>query len=114
MIAQHQQPIVATVVVGEDRRLIIDLPPDTQPGTFMVMIAQTESPQPAALSPDVPINPERERLRAILLAKGLLGTAHMPPPGTVFPTEEEILKAGIMPPGTPSSEETLRELRSDE
>jgi hypothetical protein len=114
MVAQRQQPIVTTVVVGEDRRLIVDLPPDTKPGTFMVMIAETESPTPNEPSHNAPINAERERLRTILLAKGKLGTAHMPPPGTVFPTEEEILKAGIMPPGTPSSEETLRELRSDE
>lgn len=113
MIAHHQQPIVTTVVVGEDRRLIIDLPPDTQPGTFMVMIAQTESPQPATPSPDVPINPERERLRAILLAKGKLGTVHYVE-NIVYPSDDEWMNAGIMPPGTPSSEETLRELRSDE
>jgi hypothetical protein len=114
MVAQRQQPIVINAVIGEDHRLIVDLPLDGPTGNVMVMIAPTESPSPVQPSSDVVVNPERERLRAILLAAGKLGTAHMPEPGTVFPTEEEIRQAGIMPPGTPSSEETLRELRSDE
>jgi len=113
MIGQRHKPFVTTVVVGEDRRLVVDLPPDTPPGTFMVMIAETESPLRTESSPDVPINPERERLRAILLAKGKLGTAHYVE-NIVYPLDDEWMNAGIMPPGTPSSEETLRELRSDE
>jgi hypothetical protein len=114
MGAQHQQPIVINAVVGEDHRLIIDLPPNGPIGNVLVMVASTEVAAPVQESPDVVVNPERERLRAILLAAGKLGTAHMPPPDTIFPTEEEIRQAGIMPPGTPSSEETLRELRGDE
>ncbi len=114
MVVQRQQPIVINAVVGEDHRLIIDLPPDGPTGNVMVMVAPTEAAAPVQASPDLVVNPERERLRAILLAAGKLGTAHMPPPDMVFPTEEEIRQAVIMPPGTPSSEETLRELRSEE
>src|SRR4051794_3382137 len=94
MVAQRQQPIVINAVVGEDRRLIIDLPPEMPTGKVMVMVALTE---PVSTAEEVSatgyINPERERLRAVLLAKGKLGTAHMPPLGTIFPSEEEILKA---------------------
>lgn len=114
MIAQRPQPIVIQAVVGEDHRLIIDLPPDMPTGSVTVTVAPTEAVIPTEPSSAAYVNPERERLRAILLAAGKLGTAHMPPVGMVFPTEEEIRQAGIMPPGTPSSEETLRELRSDE
>ena len=112
MVAQRQQPIVVNAVVNEDHRLIIDLPPDGPTGSVMVMIAPTEAPMEA--EKPVPVNERREHFRAILLAAGKLGTAHMPPPDMVFPSEEEIRQAGIMPPGTPSSEETLHELRSDE
>ncbi len=113
MIAQRQQPIVVNAVVGDDHRLIIDLPPDGPTGSVMVMIAQTKLLRPVEPSPDVPINSERERLLAILLAKGKLGTAHYVE-NIVYPSDDEWMNAGKMPPGTPSSEETLRELRSDE
>jgi len=113
MVAQRQQPIVINAVVGEDRRLIIDLPPDTPIGNVMVMVSSTESVTPSEASVDVVVNPERERLRAILLAAGKLGTAHYVE-HVIYPKDEEWMNAGRMPPGTPSSEETLRELRGDE
>lgn len=113
MVAQRQQPIVMNAVVGEDHRLIIDLPPYGPTGNVMVMVASTEAPTPVQESPDVVVNPERERLRAILLAAGKLGTAHYVE-HVVYPKDEEWMNAGHMPPGTPSSEETLRELRGDE
>ena len=114
MVAQRQQPIVINTVVGEDRRLIIDLPPDMPIGHVMVMVSSTEAVTPAEKQEELVANPERERLRAILLAAGKLGTAHMPPPGTVRPSEEEIRQAGIMPVGARPSEEIIRELRDDD
>lgn len=98
MVMQRQKPIVINAVVSDDHRLVVDLPPDGPTGSVMVMIAPTDSTTPTEESSTAPINPERERLRAILLAAGKLGTAHMPEPGTVFPTEEEIYQAGILPP----------------
>jgi hypothetical protein len=38
MVAQRQQPIVINAVVGEDRRLIIDLTPDFPIGETIVTI----------------------------------------------------------------------------
>ena len=112
MVAQRQQPIVINAVVGEDRRLIIDLPPETPTGNVMVMVASTE-PVTTGETSSTYVNPERERLRAILKAKGKLGTAHYVEQ-VEYPSDEEWMNAGKMPLGTPSSEETLRELRSDE
>lgn len=110
MVAQPHPPIVIKAVVGEDRRLIIDLPPDAPTGNVTVMVAATEaSPE----VPATPINSERERLRAILLAAGKLS---IPQPDEIvdYPPNDNWLTAGKLPPGTPSSEETLRELRGDE
>ena len=114
MVMQRQKPIVVNAVVGDDHRLVVDLPPDGPTGSVMVMIAPTESTTPTEESTTAPINSERERLRAILLAAGKLGTAHMPEPGTIRPSEEEIRKAGILPPGARPSEEIIRELRDDD
>lgn len=111
MIAGRKKRIVVSAVVGEDHKLIIDLPPDAPTGQVQVVV---EANEPMTTEPaSIPANPERERLRAILLAAGKLGTAHIVD-DIDYPTDEEWMKAGIMPPGTPSSEETLRELRSDE
>lgn len=111
MVVRRKERIVVSAVVGEDHKLIIDLPPDSPIGHVQVVV-EAEEPL-VAEQPSIPINPERERLRAILLAAGKLGTAHIVE-DIVYPTDEEWMTAGIMPPGTPSSEETLRELRSDE
>ena len=101
-------------VVGEDYRLIIDLPPDMPTGSITVTVVPTESIATAESSSAAYVNPERERLRAILLAAGKLGTAHMPPPDMIFPTEEAIHQAGILPTGARPSEDIVRELRDDE
>lgn len=112
MVAQRQPTIVINAVIGEDRRLIIDLPPDTPMGSVTVMVAPTENETPSE-SPTPPVNTERERLRAILLAAGKLGNAY-PDEAISYPVNDDWMAAGKLPPGTPSSEETLRELRSDE
>lgn len=113
MVAQRQTPIVIHAVVGEDRRLIIDLPSNTPIGSVTVMVASTES-EAVPESPATPVNTERERLRAILLAAGKLGTAHMPLPGTKRPSDEEIRQAGVLPAGVRPSEDIIRELRDDD
>ncbi len=112
MVAQRQPTIVINAVVGEDRRLIIDLPPDTPTGSVTVMVAPTQREAVAEASLTT-VNPERERLRAILLAAGKLGTAHYDEVVN-YPQDDDWMTAGKLPIGTPSSEETLRELRGDE
>lgn len=102
-------PIIIPANIPEDRRVVIELPPDTPTGEVTLqVVVLTEEAAP------IVENPERERLRQKLLAAGMLGTAHLPPPDMVFPTDEEIYKAGILPHGVISSEEILRQLRDDE
>lgn len=113
MVMQRQKPIVVNAVVGDDHRVIVDLPPDGPTGSVMVMIAPTEPTTSIEELTTTPINPERERLRAILLAAGKLGTAHYVE-HVVYPKDESWMNAGHVPEGTPSSEEILRDLRSDE
>ncbi|MCA0457697.1 MAG: hypothetical protein LCI00_27275 [Chloroflexi bacterium] len=122
MVAQPNPPIVIKAVVGEDRRLIIDLPPDAPTGNVTVMVAATE---PAPQAPAIPVNSERERLRAILLAAGRLS---IPQPDEVVdyppnpdwttagkrPSDEAIRQAGILPAGARPSEEIIDELRNDD
>ena len=112
MVAGRKDRIVVSAVVGEDHKLIIDLPPDAPTGHVQVVV---ESDEPVTVEqPSIYINPERERLRAILLAAGKLGTAHVPPPGTVRPSDDEIRQAGMLPPDARPSEDIIRELREDD
>jgi hypothetical protein len=59
-----------SVVVGEDRRLVIDLPAEVPVGPAELVIRPLEQEQNAA----TPINPAREAARAKLLAAGALAT----------------------------------------
>jgi len=63
-------------VIGEDRRLVIDLPPDTPTGSVEILI-QPEAPtaQPADSTSLPPwTNPAREAARAKMLAADFLVT----------------------------------------
>ncbi len=71
------------VVVGEDRHLVIDLPAEVPVGPAELVI------RPLAQPAEMPQNPERERIRARLLAAGLLVTDIRAPEGTVPLTPEE-------------------------
>ncbi len=73
------------VVVGEDRRLVIDLPPDVPVGPAEVVIRSLEQQSSA----ETPVNPAREAARAKLLAAGFLVTSIRAPEGTVPLTPEE-------------------------
>lgn len=100
--------IIFSTVIGEDHRLVIDLPPDTPTGPAQVKVdveTQEESAQTQA-------HLTREWARAKLMAAGALSTAHNPPPGTVRPSEEEMRRAGTLPPGARPSEEIVDELRA--
>jgi hypothetical protein len=112
MVAQSKSVIHLSTVIGEDRKLIVELPPDAPTGE--VEIELVLRPKPSAQDTNVVFNSERERVRAILLAKGALSTIKYLPDDVIFPTDEEIYEAGILPPGARPSEEILREIRDEE
>jgi hypothetical protein len=93
--------------IGEDRRLVIELPPDTPTG-----------PAELVIHPAAPVLPEqkpmtREEARAKLLAAGKLATWIHAPEGTVALTPEELLRIGTLPPGSRPSEELIDEDRGE-
>ena len=101
-------PIVLPAVVGEDRHLVLDLPPDTPLGPVEVEI------RPAPVESEAPVyNPAREAARAKLLAAGFLSTAHRAPEGAVRLTVEERMRIGTLPPGARPSEELIDEDRGE-
>lgn len=109
MVAQRKftNPIIISTIIGDDHKLVIDLPPDSPTGQVQVKV-EVETAN------GVTFNTDRERIRAKLLAAGKLSTAHHSAEGTECPPDEVWMEAGVMPAGTPSSEETLRELRGDD
>lgn len=72
-----------SVEIGEDRRLIIDLPADTPIGQAELII------QPHEKLDDPASNPAREAARAKLMAAGALSTTHRAPEGAQSLSAEE-------------------------
>ncbi len=109
MVAQRKtQPIRLSAVVGEDRRLVIDLPPDTPLGPVELEV------RPAAPVPTQRNKPlTREEARAKLLAAGYLVTSIHAPEGTVPLTAEERMEIGRLPPGARPSDELVDEDRGE-
>jgi hypothetical protein len=99
--------IVISVTLGEDRRLVVDLPPDTPIGPAEVII------RPLATLPIEGSNPAREAARAKLLAAGRLVTDIHAPKGIVPLSPEELLQIGTLPPGAPSLDDLINEDRGD-
>jgi hypothetical protein len=97
--------IILSVEVGEDRRLIIDLPPDTPTGPAAVVI------KPHELEGVSTTNPAREAARAKLLAAGILSTAHRAPEGAVALSDEQLQRLGERPLGGISLDEIIDEDR---
>lgn len=96
-----------SAVVDDDHQLTVKVPEDIPVGPVELLI---QVPEPGK-SP--PINAAREAAKAKLAAAGLLSTAHNPPPGMRIPTREEVLAAGIQPPGVRPSEELVNEDRNE-
>jgi hypothetical protein len=109
MVAQRKS-IHLSVVIGEDRKLVIELPPDTPTGQMDVQVVVS----PPNEDKEVTHNSERERIRAKLLAAGALSSVFRAPEGIVRPSQEELRRAGMPPPGARSSEEILREIRDED
>ncbi len=108
--------IKLSVWVGEDKRLVVDLPPETPVGMVDVQILVAEVIHKEA----VPIiNGEhvetvaekRVRFRKILSKAGLLSTAHHAPEGYVPLSDDERMRLITLPPGARPTDELIDEDR---
>jgi hypothetical protein len=97
--------VTIPVVVGADRRLIIDLPSSTPLGPAEVVIFLRSS------AVDQPVNEAREAIRARLLAAKLLSTDVYAPPGTMPLSNSDLARLGQLPPNARPSETLVDEDR---
>jgi hypothetical protein len=95
------------VVIGADRRLVIDLPPSTPIGPAEVVI------RPSTGGTADGANPAREKARATLLAAGFLTTDFGIPEGDESLSDEDIARLGRLRPGARPSEELIAEDRGN-
>lgn len=93
--------VTLSATVGEDRRLVIDLPDEIPPGEVEVVVRPKRDTM------------TREEARRLLAEAGLLSTWHKAPPGTKPLTPEERMEIGKMPPGARPSEELIDEDRGE-
>lgn len=94
-------------VVGEDRKLIIQLPDEIPPGGVELVVRASES------SGSNTSNPVREAARAKLLAAGALVTEFNVPPNAVRLTVEERMRLGTLPPDARLSLDLINEDRGE-
>lgn len=97
--------VTIPVVVGADRRLVIDLPPSTPLGPADVVIL----PRPSGARELA--NPTREAARATLRAAGFLTADIRAPEGTVPLSDAELARLGQLAPGARPSEALIDEDR---
>jgi hypothetical protein len=90
------------VVIGEDRRLVIDLPDDVPVG-----------PAEITIQPEIASDESDDALRARLIAAGLLvNPDEMDIPDDIeFASDEELEALGKLPPGAPSIQQLIDEDR---
>jgi hypothetical protein len=96
--------VMISVEVGEDRRLVIDVPPDVPLGPADVVIVPRNGKRATT-------NPAREAARAKLRAAGLLSTNIYAPKDAIVLTDEELMRVGRLAPGARPSEELIDEDR---
>jgi hypothetical protein len=83
--------IKVVTVIGEDRRLVIELPDEIPAGQVEVVVRSLEADARASR----PLT--REAARARLQAAGILSTAHHAPEGTVPLSLDERKTLGTLP-----------------
>lgn len=99
MVAIH-----ISAIVGDDRKLVIQLPPEFKPGQIDLII-QTS---------DLATNDSaRDTVRSKLLAARALVTQYEVLPDAKLLSVEERLRIGTLPPNTPSSLDLINEDRGD-
>ena len=115
MVAQRipGSPIIIETVLDENRKLIIDLPPDTPTGQVEIQLIVRQIASDAKEEENPEWRAEYERIKAKLAAAGALSTIWKAPEGAVELTEEERIRIGTMPPGAPTSEQLVREDRGE-
>ncbi len=99
--------VMLSVYVGEDRNVTIKFPDEVPVGQVDLIVQVPSQPT------EVAENPERERLRAKLLAAGAILTHVDVPPGAKSLTVEERMRIGKMPPGARPSEALIDEDRGE-
>ena len=111
MVAQSKSVLHLSAVIGEDRKLVIDLPLDTPSGEVEIILA-------IAPVKEIPktkgYNAERERLRAKLLEGRVRDLAKDFAEIPIPLTEKDSFRPVKLPPGARPSEEILREIRDEE
>jgi hypothetical protein len=98
--------------VGEDKRLVIDLPAEIPVGQVDIVIIPRESVKPV-YSPDYSPTwiAKREEFRNKLAEAGMLSTAYTAPPSTIPLSPNELLEVGALPPGARPTDELVGEDR---
>lgn len=94
-------------IIGDDRKLIIQLPDEIPPGDIELIVRAVEP-----LSTTI-INPAREAAKAKLLAGGALVTEFSVPAGAIRLSIEERMRLGTLPPDARSSLDLINEDRGD-
>lgn len=105
-----------SVWIGEDKKLILNLPSETPVGLVDVEISPHRAPySEGKLVPNgehlESWVEKRERFRKILMNAGLLSTAHYAPEGWAPLTDEERMRLGTLPPGARPTDEYVDEDR---
>ena len=99
------EAVTIPVVVGPDRRLVLDLPPSTPIGPADVVIL------PRMNGVDERATPARNMARAKLLTAGFLATDIRAPDGTALLSDEDLAHLGQLPAGARPSEDLIDEDR---
>ena len=99
------EAITIPVVVGADRRLVLDLPPSTPIGPADVVIL------PRMNAADERATPARDAARAKLLTAGFLATDIHAPDGTAALSDEDLARLGHLPTGARPSKDLIDEDR---
>ncbi len=101
MITQRKReiPVSVSIVIGEDRKLIVELPADVPTGPAQIdMVVR---------SGELTLEEARERMRAA----GRLSTGWNIPEGSSRLSDEELWALVELAPGSPPSEQLVREDR---
>lgn len=99
--------ITLSAIVSEDRKLVVELPPEIPIGPVEVVI------RPKSQVGQAPLSITREWAQAKLLAAGLLVTSIHAPEEIVPLSPEELLRIGRLAPGARPSEDLINEDRGD-
>jgi len=108
------QEIKINAWIGEDKKLVLELPPETPTGPVAVHIVPQEHAETSSVAErdEQQIqNAKREQLRQKMLEAGILSTAHRAPAEWTPLTEDERMRLGSLPTGARPTHEYVDEDR---